>query len=154
MEQSDVTDAYFNSGENLTLTSTTIGFLEQIRKWTRFLAIVGFVMTGLMVVIAFSFGTIMNMFSPSGAMGNIAGMGSTVITIIYLIVAVIQFFPVYYLYRFSANLDRALTNNDQQHLESAMSFLKSHYKFVGILVIIVLAFYALGLLVGMLGAVM
>ena len=67
----------------------------------------------------------------------------------YILVALIYFFPVLYLFKFGSNLKSALARRDSKSLETAFENLKSHYKFIGIMAIIVLSFYALAILFGL-----
>ncbi len=146
MEQYDVLDESTQDSENLGLTSKTISFLTEIRKWVNFLAILGFVMVGIMVVFGLFAGTIFS--AMSSQMGG-AMPFSSFFGIFYILIALIYFFPVLYLYKFGANLKAALARRDSKSLEAAFENLKSHYKFVGIMAIIGLSFYALGLLFGL-----
>ncbi len=123
-------------------------FLKEAAKWTKFLSIVGFIAIGLLVVVALFFGAI---FSSLSGFGD-AGLGGGFITVIYLLVAVLYFFPVYYMYKFSVNMKSALRENDEDTLTKAFEYLKSHYKFIGILTIIMISFYLLMFLIGIAGA--
>jgi len=77
------------------------------------------------------------------------GFPSVLITVIYLIIAVIYFFPIYYLYNFSVKMKKALLSDDQTLLRNAFEDLKSHYKFVGIFTIVILSLYLLMFLIGL-----
>lgn len=135
----------FQSFEELNITQQSISYLGSIAKWSKFLAIVGFIMVGLLVLIAVFAGAFLGfMGSASGvAPGTEAGM----LTVIYIIMAVIYFFPILFLYKFSVKLKRALGSSSSSELAEAFANLKSHYKFIGILTIIVLSFYAFGILI-------
>lgn len=146
MEQIDVLDESNTEPGALTLSPNTITFLTEIRKWANFLAILGFIMTGLMVVFGLFAGTIFN--SMSAQMGQAMPMGGF-FGIFYILIALVYFFPIFYLYRFASSLKIALNRSDHSSLESAFENLKSHYKLIGILAIIMLAFYAIGLVFGL-----
>jgi len=53
----------------------------------------------------------------------------------------IYFFPVYYLYNFSSKLKDAIRLNSEVILENSFKNLKSHYKFMGIVLLIFLVIY-------------
>jgi hypothetical protein len=130
----------------IALNATSISYLKEITKWTKFLSILGFVGVGLMVVLAFAMGTV---FSSLGSLGDnspMAAMGP-IFTVMYLAFAALYFFPVLYLYRFSKNSKEAVQNNCSDLLSTGLGYLKSHYKFVGILMVVLLSLYAL-ILVG------
>ena len=137
--------------ENLSLNSTMINVLTSITKWTKFFAILGFIGCGLLVIVGLFYTTIlsnlssiipqqtgMNNSMPANLMG---GMG-VVIAIVYILIALLYFFPAYYLLQFSSNMKTALLNYDNSTLEKAFSYLNSHYKFIGVVTIVILSFYA------------
>ena len=61
--------------------------------------------------------------------------------IVYVVGAIIYFFPCLYLLRFSNQTKTALASDDQTKLTSAFKNLKSMFRFVGVLTIIVIAIY-------------
>jgi hypothetical protein len=128
-------------------------YLRETAKWGKFLAIVGFIMCALVVLIGIFAGSIMA--AAFGQMGGAysTGMGAGA-AIVYILIALLYFFPCLYLYRFATRMQVALQNNDQSNLSAAFMNLKSCFKFLGILTIIVLAFYALALIFVVLGATM
>jgi len=137
----------------LAIDHESSSYLTETARWGKFLAIVGFVSCGLIAILSFFIGTIMS--SSAFAVYNANGLGAAlgvVLTIVYLAIALLYFFPCLYLYRFSVRLKAALSGNDQVQLNQALKNQKSLFKFFGIMTIIVLGFYALALIVGMLGA--
>jgi hypothetical protein len=58
-------------------------------------------------------------------------------------IAVFYFFPVYFLNKFASNAKLALKDNDAKSLAASFEYLKSHYKFIGIMALIILCLYAL-----------
>jgi len=140
----------------LGLSSQILGYLRESAKWGKFLAIVGFVMCGFIAIMALFAGSIISMFSGFPASeelggGAMAGFGA-MITVLYLLLAVLYFFPSLYLYRFSTKVQEALRTNDQETLTYAFENHKSLYKFWGIFTAIFLGFYALLFLIGGMGA--
>lgn len=130
------------------------GFLSETAKWAKFIAIVGFVMTGLLVIFSLFAGSIMTYYS--NAMGG-AGMPSMMggfLTVIYLLMALLFFFPYLYLYNFASKMQVALRSSDQETLSKSFANLKSCFKFVGIVTIVCLAFYALAFIFGLLAGLM
>ncbi len=111
-------------------------YLNETRKWTLFLSILGFVMLGLMMIGAFSIGTIMNQIT-----GEDAPFSGLAIGVLYLFIGAIYFFPIYYLYKFSTKMKQAVLEEDDISVNEAFKNLKSHYKFMSIMTIIMLALY-------------
>ncbi|PSR54282.1 hypothetical protein AHMF7605_12500 [Adhaeribacter arboris] len=129
----------------LQVTAQMRNYLLLTAKWTRFLAIVGFVFIGLMVIGAFTFGAIMRsmMANFPGAPTSIPGGSSVIMTIYLLFFAVLYFFPTLYLYQFSTKTKAALLYGEEVNLAYAFSRLKSFFKFWGIFLLVILAIYAL-----------
>lgn len=140
---------HVENGENLVIDWRSKEFLKETAKWTKFLAILGFVGIGLMVL-----GSLVMLFAPSSLMsnGDFPFGGKIFMMLLYLAFAVLYYFPISYLYQFSENTKKAIENNDNNAIRDAFEFLKSHYKFMGILTIILLAFYAIMIFIGLIGA--
>jgi hypothetical protein len=122
----------------------TLNKLNTTRKWTMFLAIIGFILLGLFIVIGVITGTFLSAFK-SGETGP--GIHESLMYIIFLALAVIYFFPVYFLFRFSKHTAHAVQTLDKQELHKAFRNLKSHFVYIGVLIIIVLLFYVVALIV-------
>lgn len=140
---------HVENGENLMIDWRSKEFLKETAKWTKFLAILGFVGIGLMVL-----GSLVMLFAPSSLMsnGDFPFGGKIFMMLLYLAFAVLYYFPISYLYQFSENTKKAIVNNDNNAIRDAFEFLKSHYKFMGILTIILLAFYAIIIFIALIGA--
>lgn len=140
---------HVENGENLIIDWRSKEFLKETAKWTKFLAILGFVGIGLMVL-----GSLVMLFAPSSLMsnGDFPFGGKIFMMLLYLAFAVLYYFPISYLYQFSENTKKAIENNDNNSIRDAFEFLKSHYKFMGILTIILLSFYAIMIFIGLIGA--
>jgi hypothetical protein len=125
-------------------------YLGEAAKWGKFLAIMGFIFCGLLIIIALFAGTMMaSMMSGfgGGSEATASAVGGGVITFVYIVFALIYFFPCLYLYNFSSKMQVALRANQQESLNTSFRNLKSCFKFMGILMIIMLAFWALGIVV-------
>lgn len=129
-------------------------FLSETAKWGKFLSIIGFILVGLIVIIAIFAGTIFSSLSDFGGnpASEFAGSMSIILTIVYLIVAALYFFPCLYMYRFSTKMKKALEENNQDLLIASFENLKSCFKFMGIMTIVIISIYVLAFLVGTLGS--
>lgn len=135
----------FDSFE-LQITPVAQGFLKEIAKWATFLSIMGFIFIGFLVLGAlamFAMGSAMgaNTGGMGGSMGMIGMLGGATVGAIYLVIALLYFFPVMYLFKFASNAKKALSSNNTDQLTTSIENLKSHYKFMGILTIIGIVFY-------------
>jgi hypothetical protein len=137
----------------LQLDGTTHSYLREISRWTRFLSIAGFIFCGIFLLVGIFAGSILSSLGTQAAspMPMVTGvmMGA-----IYVVCALVYFFPCLFLYRFSSLMQAALRTSDQELLNSSFSNLRSCFKFLGILTIIGLAFWALIIVFGGLGALM
>ncbi|SFD71538.1 DUF5362 family protein [Flavobacterium phragmitis] len=139
----------------LQLDTTAKDFVKEIAKWAYFLSIIGFIGIGLLLIIAVFAGAIFSaMGSTMPGMGAYGGSFGAAMGAIYFLMAAFYFFPVYYLFKFSSNAKKAFRDNDSEALTSSFGYLKSHYKFIGILMIVLLAIYALFFLFAVLGGLM
>ena len=125
----------------LQIDQQSISYLGETARWAKFLSIVGFVLCGIMIIVAIFAGTIMATFSRFGnsdALGSSMGLSGVLLSLIYIVLALLYFFPCLFLFNFSVKMQSALRNNDQTNLNIGLSNLKSCFKFVGILTIVVL----------------
>lgn len=148
MEQN--TESSLNLFE-LQLDQEATGYLGDTARWGRFFSIVGFIFCGLIVIIAFFVGTL---FSSAFDRMSASNFPAGVFVIIYLVIAIVYFFPCLYLFRFSAKMLRALRNNDQPELNQSFKNLKSCYKYMGILTIIWLGLMILAFVINIISALM
>ncbi len=128
--------------------------LSEAARWGKFLAIFGFIICGLIIVaglfMAANFNELTStsrrysMYESSTALD---GMG-TMMAVIYIILAAIYFFPCLFLLRFSNKMKAALQTDDQALLTGSFQNLKIMFRFVGILTIIIIAFYLLAFIAG------
>jgi Family of unknown function (DUF5362) len=137
---------------DLQLDQTALNYLNESARWARFLAIIGFITCGFMVIGGFLYGSdVANQFASLSGEGFIVGKG--VLSFIYIFIALILFFPCLYLFNFSSKMRKAFRGNDQPVLSDALKNLKSFFKFYGIFTIIMLSIYALALFAAIIGAV-
>jgi len=137
----------------LNVDDTIRNHLFETAKWGRFLAIIGFILCGLMIVLGIYFATSVNT-SSGGYRGRydmydqgsaFEGLG-TMMAVLYVLIAVLYFFPCLFLLRFSNKMKAALAANDQALLTSSFQNLKMLFRYVGIMMIVIIALYALGLI--------
>lgn len=144
METNEPIDHGMNEG--LSLSSQNRDDLQGTAKWSGFLAILGFIGVGIMVILALFIGTFL---STMGAPAEALPIPPIALTFLYLIIAAIYFLPILYLYRFSSQIKQALRGGSPESLTSALGNLKAHYKFIGILAAIVAGLYAIGILISL-----
>lgn len=139
--------------DSLSITEMDINFLNETRKWTMFLSILGFIMSGLVAIFGLFAGSIFSAI-PNSAFGNMPSGFGFMMGVVYLFVGVIYFFPSWYLYKYSLHLKTALQSSDSGELTAAFRNQKSFFKFCGIISLIMVGLYALIFLVSGLGMLM
>lgn len=137
----------FDSFES-TLSDAAISYLKESAKWSKFLAILGFIGIALFILLALFF------MVGSSQMNPYAGLGvpGALISLVYILIAALYFMPVYYLYNYATKVSQALNERNSKMLTDGLENLKSHHKFLGIAAIVVISIYLLIFLVGILGA--
>lgn len=140
---------------SLSIDPVVKGHLSDTARWAKFLSIIGFVFCGLMLIGAIFGVTTGSMYASRYGEyeGNrMMAMGSAVGTFIFILVALVYFFPLLFLFRFSSRMKTALQANDQQALDDSFRNLKAMFRFIGVLTIIILAIWLLLIVIGVLGA--
>jgi uncharacterized membrane protein len=112
--------------------------LNNTRKWTMFLAIIGFILIGMMVVVGAITGTFLSVFN---SVGNSNGVPEYIIFAIFLLLVGLCLFPVIFLFRFSKHTAKAIQTFNRQELHKAFKYLKFYFAYLGVLIIIALTFY-------------
>jgi hypothetical protein len=118
--------------KKIELEESALRDLNVARKWTMFLAIMGFIG----VTVAFLFGILillfLNVFKTSSA---VTGIPENLIVIILTGLSIIAFLPVRFMYLFSRHTSNAVRMTDKNELGKAFKNLKRLSVFTGILFI-------------------
>lgn len=127
-------------------------FLYEAARWGRFLSILGFIICGLMVVVAFFVPTVLTHVTHYDQItSTMTSAMATGITMGYLLFGLLLFFPCLYLCKFAVKMKLALSVKSQENFDTSLQNLKSLLKFCGIFAIIILSIYALAFIIVMLG---
>ncbi len=127
------------------------GYLSEISKWSYFLSILGFIGVGLMVLLGIFVGFFSGLNSLGGSSNTLYNFGYSMgIGFFYIVLALVYLFPILYLFRFSKRMKSALKLNNNEDFRIAFSNLKSHYKYMGIFVIVIISIYIL-IIIGAMG---
>lgn len=120
--------------QTLTDDSKIKTYLLEISKWGKFLAIVAIAL----IVISFITSIKLDVGLSLGTFG-----------VIYFALAILYYFPVKFLYKFSIQIKKGLESDNNQDITLGFENLKSLFKFTGILTIVILSIYALLLVIGL-----
>lgn len=130
--------------KKIEIEQETLKHLNTTRKWAMFLAIIGFIILGLIVIIGLIAGTFLTAFNSGG---KDLGIPESLMFVPILLLAVIYFFPVLFLFRFSKHTSHAVQTLDKLEFHKAIKNLKSFFVYIGVLIIIILSLYIVVLIV-------
>jgi hypothetical protein len=124
--------------------------LDRTRPWVRFigvLIIIGCVLLVLMAVLVMVMGSF---FGTDQELGPAFGI---LIGGLYLLMAVLYFFPALYLLRYGAAIKQIRGGTNIRALEEALGHQASFWRYIGILAAVIMALYGVALVLLVIGAV-
>jgi hypothetical protein len=136
-------------GAQSALTDTMLRYIREASPWLRFIGILGFIGCGFIMLMGIAMTVTMSSleeaFSGFGSFSTFFGESfgaafSASIGVVYIIAAVLSFFPAYFTYIFGSKIRAYIQSGADQELELAFKNNKSLWKFNGILSIVGLAF--------------
>lgn len=138
---------------SLSIDPLTKAHLSETARWARFLAIVGMISLALMIL----FGLIYSIWISSmvDSMQNQVGFQPRAYStglaagsaFVFILMAVVGFFPLLYMLRFANQMRTALYGNDQESLNASFQNLKRYFRYLGIITIIGIGLWVIWLLV-------
>ena len=115
------------------LNDRVLELLRQTKPWVRFLSVMGFIICGLMLLTGLGTG----LTGVSTGRPEMIGMG-----ILYPIMSILYIFPSLFLFRYASCIGDFLISRRGGAFEGAIEAQKSFWKFVGILMLVMLGLYA------------
>jgi hypothetical protein len=128
------------------LTSESVAFLQKAAKWGKFLAILGFIMTSLLIVAGIMMSFVLNSVQNEMVPLNVP-FSPKILSFFYVAIAAISMVPVIFLNSFSNNAVKAVKFSDTEKMTIALKNLKNLFVFLGISTIVMLALYIIILLI-------
>jgi hypothetical protein len=131
----------------LHLSDNSKNHLLQTAKWSRFLGIVSFIFLGIGLIYSFiTYSRMNDVYSAFSRSGNSYAISFLIGMIIVL---VIFGYATFLLYQFSSKLKFSIENTDNIALEDAFNYQRKLYQYWGIIMIIYLIIFFLGLLINL-----
>lgn len=123
-------------GQGVMVTTQAIDILKHTWVWVRFMSVMCFIGTGLMMVAG--------LFLVLGAAINSRRVdpGMIAVGIIYIPFGLLYIIPGVYLHRYASGITRLTQTSEPVALEGALDAQRSFWKFVGIMTITVMVLYA------------
>jgi hypothetical protein len=116
----------------------TLKHLDNLRKWTMFLAVLGFIFFGLIIILGLITGTFLTAFNESS---KTQGIPDAFVIAAFIALALINFFPVFFLFRFSKHSSLAVAHYDRKEMHLAIKNLKRFFIYIGVFLIVVITVY-------------
>ena len=127
--------------KSLELQPEAVVLLDETRKWGKFLAVLGFIAAGFMIIL----GVLSLLWGDSMALA--LPISPMFILLFYIIVALIYLFPSLYLYKFAEKSKRAVADDNPTMLTGSFDSLRDCFRFLGVTSIVFLVMYALGIII-------
>jgi hypothetical protein len=127
------------------LTSESAANLLTAAKWGKFLAILGFIMTSLLIIAGIMMSFVLNSVKDEMIPLNMP-FSPKILSFFYVAVAAISMIPVIFLNSFSNNAVKAVKFSDTEKMTASMKNLKNLFVFLGISTIVMIALYVIVLL--------
>jgi hypothetical protein len=127
--------------------------LADSAKWAKFLAICGII--GIILLVGAGSYMALTLVSTDPELKEITresslsaeGLGAGIV-VVYVLVGLLYFFPCLFLLQFANRMKIALSNGDDLMLAESFRSLKKTFRYLGVVTIIFLAFFVLGILGG------
>jgi hypothetical protein len=146
MENKENTTSSDTNAQVPELTLESVSYLLKAAKWGKFLAILGFIVAGLMAIAGILMSFVLNSLTDEMAPLNLP-FSPVVLSFIYLIAAGIYLIPVIFLNSFSNNATKAVNMSDTGKLTSSLKNLKNLFVFVGVATVVILTLYTFILII-------
>lgn len=122
------------------LTSESVTYLLKTAKWGKFLAILGFIIAGLMIIAGILMSFVLNMVQDEMIPLNMP-FSPKLLSVFYIVIAAIYLIPVIFLNSFSNNVIKAVKFSNTENMTTSLRNLKNLFVFIGISTIVVLVLY-------------
>ena len=123
--------------ETAPISNTSKSYLLECTRWSLFFVVLGFIFIGLMVIGAFALVAV-------GASGSsYQSEQFFLIGVVYLVLAILFIFPILYLLKFSSKMKAGLNQSNNKEIEVGFGALKSLFRFMGIMTIVIISIYIL-----------
>lgn len=124
---------------SMVLSEEMIKELLETTKWARFLAIMGYVGMGLLLLLALIMIVI-------GLLGLSRGINLSAFGGAYLVLVVVYYFPVTYTNKFALLTKSGLLSNNAAEVAEGFKNIRKLYKFSVIMVIVIIVLYILAMI--------
>ena len=143
--ENKITSADIGTESKLFITLAGKGYLKITAQWANILSILGFIGIGILTLVALFLLVLSPFLGKSTSFSSVFGFPFILIGILYLLMAILYFFPTYYLYSFANTIKSALNTDNQDELDESLLNLKKTFKFIGITTIVIISLYVIAI---------
>lgn len=130
------------------LTSVSISYILKAAKWGKFLAILGFIIAGLLILGGIAMSFVLNKVSgPDELIPINTPFSPAIFSVIFVVVAVIYLIPIIFLNTFSNNAIKAVNLGSTEKMTASFRNLKNLFVFIGASTVVLLTLYTLALII-------
>jgi hypothetical protein len=148
MEESKNLSSTHSPVEIPQLTPESVSYLLKAAKWGKFMAILGFIISGLLILGGITMSFVLNKVSGTDELVPIdMPFSPAVLSVIYIIIAAIYLIPVIFLNTFSNNAIKAANLSSTEKMTISLRNLKNLFVFIGISTVVLLVLYTLTLII-------
>ncbi len=138
----EINEELEENNQLLVFTEHIRSYMYDTARWAKFLAIVGFVISGLMVLMAMSMGAIIETGALNGTVyGSLGELGASTLTIVFVFYTLLIFVPSFLLFKYATNAIKGILYLDQEAITESAKKLKGFFRFYGILMIVFIGLY-------------
>lgn len=131
------------------LTDNAQEYLLTACKWSKFLAIVGFVSMGFVILGLIGVLVLTGLSGSRGGLFSEFGRGGGILlSLLYIAIFAMYFIPLKYLYSFATKTKQGIETSSTVTITEGIQNLKSFFKFFGIFTAVILGVYLLMILIG------
>ncbi len=123
------------------VASTTIDLLRQTRPWVRFMSVMSFIGSGFMLI----FGVAVMVIGSLGPSGK--DLPTPALGLVYVPLAFLYVYPGVKLWSYASAIEKLTLSRAVDDLDGALGQQKSFWRFVGIMALVVMGLYAVGIVV-------
>ena len=127
-------------------------YIYDMAKWANFLAIVGFVISGFLILTSFTIGSAMRTDPKLAAAMAASRLSPIGITVFCLVYAFAVFYPSLLMFKYASKAKLGVLYGEQASLDEAFGKMKSLFKFWGIITIALLSLYIVFIVIGIITA--
>ncbi len=152
MNNFDVIDQ--NANANNIVTGASIDHIRRSAGWMKFLAILMLISAGFMVLGGLAIMTMgASLFANLPNAQALGGVPFSFMGLLYIVLSLIIIFPGLYLYRAASNYQQYVNSENAIDLELALEQQAKYWRFHGITAAIGIGFYAIIIVISILGGI-